>query len=222
MGLLDDLKKQAEMAKSQQVSAQSLRSEAVKTVETRMKQVFQYLHELLKQLAVLKPVNPLNYSIPGVTELKNLQYLDSFIDNRKKRFDELNMEVIDYISFYVKWGTANKINIDKDMPAPAQKVREGLSAYGVKFAEEELRSARGTVAGWRFVVDQAINADVKMRADHDNGRMLVSARNLVRLGSDEFSVPISDINEAWLEEFAKTMLGQPSAFIKYKTPSSPR
>ena len=31
-----------------------------------MRQTFQYLNELLKQLAVLKPVNPVVYSLPGV------------------------------------------------------------------------------------------------------------------------------------------------------------
>jgi len=214
MGLLDDLKKQAELAKTQQMSAQSLQEQTVKAVEAKMKLTFQYLHDLLKQLAILKPVNPLNFSIPSVTELKNLQYLDSFIDNRKKRINDV--EVVDFISFYIKWGSTNKITLEKDMPAPAQKIREGLNQYGVKFSEEEMRSPRGTVAGWRFAVDQAINTDVKIRADHENPRMLIGARNLTRLGSDEFVVPIIDVDEAWLEEFAKMLLGHPSAMQKYK------
>ncbi|MFM9968379.1 MAG: hypothetical protein ACKVQK_08280 [Burkholderiales bacterium] len=102
MGLLDDLKKQAELAKTQQVSAKSMQEESMKAVEAKAKMTFQYLHDLLKQLAVLKPVNPLNFSIPGVAELKNLAYLDSFIDNRKKRIHDV--EVIDIITFYIKWG----------------------------------------------------------------------------------------------------------------------
>ncbi len=214
MGLLDDLKKQAELTKSQQISAQSIRGETDKVVEGKMKQTFQYVHELLKQLSVLKPVNPLNFLIPSVTELKDLQFLDSFIDNRKKRIDDV--EVIDYISFYIKWGSTAKINLDCDMPAPAQKIREGLTQNGVKFAEEELRSPRGTIAGWRFAVDQAITTDVKIRADHNQPRLLIGVRNLVRLGSDEFVVPAHDVDDAWLEEFAKTLLGHPSTLRKYK------
>ena len=220
MGLLDDLKKQAELAKTQQMSAQSLQEATVKTVEAKMKQSFQYLHELLKQLSVLKPVNPLNFSVPGVVELKNLQYLDSFIDNRKKRINDL--EVVDYTSFYIKWGSTSKITLDRDMPAPAQKIREGLNQNGVKFSEEEIRSPRGTIAGWRFIIDQAINTDVKIRADHEQPRLLISARNLIRLGSDEFVVPAEDITEAWLEEFAKTLLGQMSSFIKYRAQGAAR
>lgn len=213
MGLLDDLKKQAELAKSQHISAKSLQEDSLKAVDGKAKQTFQYLHDLLKQLAVLKPVNPLNFSIPGVVDLKNLTYMDSFIDNRKKSVHDI--EVIDSISFYIKWGSASKISIEKDMPATAQKIRDGLMQNGVKFAEEEMRSPRGTIAGWKFVVDQAINADVKMVADHENLRLTIGGRNLLRLGSDQLVVPILDINEAWLEEFAKSLLGHPSTLQKY-------
>jgi len=202
------------LAKTQQMSAQSLQEATVKTVESKMKQSFQYLHELLKQLSVLKPVNPLNFSVPGIVELKNLQYVDSFIDNRKKRINDL--EVMDITTFYIKWGSGNKITLERDMPAPAQKIREGLNQFAVKYAEEEMRSPRGTIAGWRFLIDQAINTDVRIKADHEQPRLLISARNLIRLGTDEFVVPAEDITEAWLEEFAKTLLGQMSAFTKYR------
>ena len=170
MGLLDDLKKQAELAKSQQISEKSLQAESLKVVETKAKQTFQYLNDLLKQLAIL----------------------------------------------YIKWGSAAKINIEKDMPAPAQKIRDGLTQNGVKFAEDEMRSPRGTIAGWKFTVDQAINTDVKITADHANLRLMIAGRNLIRLGSDDFVVPILEITEEWLEEFAKSLLGHPSGLQKYK------
>ena len=58
--------------------------------------------------------------------------------------------------------------------------------------------------------------NVKISADHVQPRLLIGGKNLTRLGSDEYIVPTEDINEAWLEEFAKTMLGQPSGIQKYK------
>jgi len=65
MGLLDDLKKQADLVKTQQILQQNLQGDKLKLVEDKMKQTFQYVHELLKQLAVLKPTSPLVYSILG-------------------------------------------------------------------------------------------------------------------------------------------------------------
>jgi len=59
---------------------------------------------------------------------------------------------------------------------------------------------------------------VTIRADHDQGRLIVSAKNLERMGIiDTFAVPAAALNEALLEEFAKTLLGQPGAFRKYRT-----
>jgi len=78
MGLLDDLKKQAELVKTQQISRESLREENLKLVEEKMRQAFQYLNELLKQLTVLKPVNSATYSLPGIADMRNLGFSETF------------------------------------------------------------------------------------------------------------------------------------------------
>jgi len=88
MGLLDDLKKQADLVKTQQIHQQNLQGDKLKLVEDKMKQTFQYVHELLKQLAVVKPTSPLVYSIPWVADFRNLVFTESFIDYRKKRIND--------------------------------------------------------------------------------------------------------------------------------------
>src|SRR5437879_13474050 len=87
MGLLDDLKKQADLVKTQQILQQNLQGDKLKLVEDKMKQAFQYVHELLKQLAVLKPTSPLVYSIPGVADSRNLVFGASSIDSRTRRIN---------------------------------------------------------------------------------------------------------------------------------------
>lgn len=215
MGLLDDLKKQAELVKSQQMSQQSAREENLKAVEEKMRLAFGYLNELLKQLAVLKPVNPLVFSLPGLGDFKDLGFAESFIDYRRKRVND--REYFDLISFYIKWGTGQTFAIDRDMPAAAQKVRDALFAYGLKFQEEEVKGQRGTASIWRFTVQSAVVTDVVVRADHDAGRLVVTGKNLERLGNDAFAIPAADVTEALLEEFAKILLGQPGGFRKYRT-----
>lgn len=216
MGLLDDLKKQAETVKSQQISQESLREGKLLQVEEKMKLSFQYLGELFKQLAVLKPVNPITFSVPGVIDLQNLQFGDSFIDSRKSR--QGNADVFDLIQIYLKWGVpANKVALERDMPAAAQKVRDALFAAGIKFAEDEIKNARSNVTGWKFSIENALVTDVSIRPDREHGRLLVRARNLIRLGIDDFALPAGEITESVLEEFAKTLLGHPSAFHKYRT-----
>ena len=214
MGLLDDLKKQAETVKTQQNLQQTLREGNLQLVEEKMRQAFQYLNELLKQLAVLKPVNPVVYTLPGIGDLKNLGYAESFIDYRRRRIND--RDYFDSILFYVRWGSGDTFLVERDMPAAAQKVRDALFGLRLKFQEDEVRGQRGTAATWRFTAQSAIVTDVTIEADHEQGRLLITGKNLERLGTDTFAVPAKDVNEALLEEFAKMLLGQ-GGFRKYRS-----
>lgn len=215
MGLLDDLKKQAELVKTQQTSQHALREENLKRVEEKMAQSFQYVNELLKQLAVLKPVNPGVFSLPGIADLKNMSYAESFIDYRKKRIND--RDYFDSISFYIRWGSDQILVIERDMPAAAQKVRDALFGYRLKFEEEEIKGQRGTATKWRFTAQSAVVTDVTFQAEHDRGGLIVTAKNLERMGIiDTFAVPAAELDEALLEEFARMLLGQPGLFRKYR------
>jgi hypothetical protein len=215
MGLLDDLKKQAELVKTQQTSQQSLRAENLKLVEEKMRQAFDYLNELLKQLAVLRPVNPATYCLPGIADLKNLGFSETFIDYRRKRIND--RDYFDSISFFIRWGSGESFVVERDMPAAAQKVRDALFGYRMKFEEEELKGQHGTATKWRFTAQPSIVTDVTIQAEHDQGGLIVTAKNLERMGIiDTFAVPAAEFNEALLEEFAKTLLGHPGAFRKYR------
>lgn len=215
MGLLDDLKKQAELVKTQQTSQQSLREENLKLVEEKMRQAFQYLNELLKQLAVLKPVNPATYSLPGIADLKNLGFSETFIDYRRKRIND--RDYFDSISFFIRWGSGETFVVERDMPAAAQKVRDALFGFRMKFEEEEVKGQRGTASKWRFTARPSIVTDVTIQAEPDQARLVVTAKNLERMGIiDTFAVPAAEFDEVLLEEFAKTLLGQPGAFRKYR------
>ncbi len=219
MGLLDDLKRKAELVKTQQLSAEALREENVRLVEEKMSQAFQYLNELLKQLLVLKPVNGVAYSIPGIGEFKELQFQDSFIDYRKKSISD--REVFDYVGFYVRWGSPARMVVERDMPALAAKVRDALFVNGIKFTEEEIKNAQHVVTRWKFSIESGIVTDVKLRADSEGGRLVFNAKNLMRLGTDDFAVSAAEANEALLEDFATTLLGQPSNFRKYRAAVAP-
>jgi len=214
MGLLDDLKKQAETVKTQQTFQQATREGNLKEVEAKMKQTFQYLNELLKQLSVVKPVNPAVYALPGIGDLKNLRYAESFIDYRRRRIND--HDCFDSILLFIRWGSGETLVVERDMPAAAQKIRDALFGLRLKFQEEEVRGQRGTAPIWRFTAQSAIVTDVTIEADHEQGRLLITGKNLERLGTDTFAVPAQEVNEALLEEFAKMLLGQPGGFRKYR------
>lgn len=214
MGLLDDLKKQADMVKSQQLSHASFLQESIKLVDAKMHQTFLYLNDLLKQLAVLKPTNPTPYSIPGVGDFQNLAFTEAFIDYRKKKIDD--KECYDNITLYIKWASPVSLSVERDMPATIQKVTDVLWSYGIKFTEEKIKKTGGGFEKVKFTIPSNVTCDIAIRADHDSARLVVKGKHFFRLGPDELRIPAADVDEALLEEFAKMLIGQPSALRKYR------
>lgn len=215
MGLLDDLKKQADMVKSQQLSQQSMLEESIKLVEAKMHQMFIYLNDLFKQLAVLRPTNPTAYSIPGIGDFQNLGFAESFIDYRKKKIGD--KDHYDVITFFVRWASPASLLLERDMPATMQKVRDALWSFGLKFTEEEIKKPGGGFQKMKFTVPAIITCDMTVTADHENCRLVVKGKHFLRLGADELRIPAGDVNEALLEEFAKMLIGQPSVLRKYRS-----
>ncbi len=214
MGLLDDLKKQADLVKSQQLSQQSIAEESTKLVEAKMQQTFLYLNDLLKQLAVLRPTNPTVYSIPGVGDFQNLGFAESFINYRKKKIGD--KDYYDYITMYIKWISPTNLTVERDMPAAIQKVNDVLWSFGLKFTEEKIKKPGGGFEKMKFTVPSNVTCDITITADHDNARLVVKGKHFFRLGTDELRIPAGEVNESTLEEFAKMLIGQPSVLRKYR------
>ncbi|HTQ74879.1 MAG TPA: hypothetical protein VMI74_11390 [Burkholderiales bacterium] len=219
MGLLDDLKKQADLVKTQQIQQQTLQGDKLKLVEDKMKQTFQYVHELLKQLGIVKPTSPLVYSIPGVTDFRNLAFAESFIDYRKKKISD--KEYFDTIHFFIKWAGPDIYTTEKDMPPAMQRIREALWLSKVKFIEEEKKNAKGFVVGAKFIVPASVLTDIIIKADHEQGKLHFQTTHMFGLGVEYISIPAQEVNDGVLDDLAKALIGQQSEIRKYRVAGAP-
>lgn len=213
MGLLDDLKRQADMVRTHDSLQRSNLQDNVRVVDGAMHRVFLYLLELFKQLEVLKPTNPVVYAIQGVGELRDLRYVSGFVDPRKKKFAE--RDVYDYTDFYVKWAASNSLVVERDMPQTIAKVRDMLWATNVKFTDVETKSAYGTISKVKFTIPAALQVNFTLKADHEGRRLLFYGKNALRLGIDDFAVPADELTDEVLEELAKMLIGQRSNFQRF-------
>jgi hypothetical protein len=214
MGLLDDLKRQADMVRTHDSLQRSNLQDNVRVVEEAMHRTFHYLLELFKQLGILRPATPAAYEIPGVGDLRGLTYVDGFVDPRKKKYAE--REVYDYMDFYLKWAAPNTMTIERDMPHTIAKIRETLFKSNIKFTEVETKSAYNSILKCVFTIPAALTVNFTVKADIEGRRLLFYGKNALRLGTDDFSVPADELSEAVLEELAKMLIGQKSDFLRYR------
>jgi hypothetical protein len=215
MGLLDDLKRQADMVRTHDSLQRSNLQENVRVVDEAMHRTFLYLLELFKQLEVLKPANPIAYYLEGVTTFKDLKYGGAFIDPRKKKFAE--REVYDYMDFYVKWAAPSSVVIERDMPHTIKKVKDMLWKFNIKFTEVETKSSFGSISKVQFTIPAAVTVNFTLQADIEGRKLVFSSKNALELGLDDFVVPADELSDEVLEELAKMLIGQRSNFIKYRT-----
>jgi len=214
MGLLDDLKRQADMVRTHDSLQRSNLQENVRAVDEAMHRAFLYLLELFKQLEVLKPANPTVYNIEGVGVLKDLKYAGAFVDPRKKKFAE--RDVYDYMDFYVKWSAPASLVVERDMPQTIKKVKDMLWSVNIKFTDVETKSPYGSIAKVQFTIPAAITVNFTLKADLEGRRLLFYGKNPLRLGIDDFVVPADELSEDVLEELAKMLIGQRSNFTRYR------
>lgn len=215
MGLLDDLKKQADQVRSQETLQRAASAANLEAVEAAMGRTFHYFLELLKQLAVIKPANGLVFSVPGLGEFANLGYHEGSIDYRKKTIND--RDYYDRLELYVKWAKPDNLVIERDMPATIKKVSDQLWAVNLKFSEEVIKNAKGSLVKTRFVVPANIRAELSIHADHMGGKLLIYGRNILRLGPDDFALPAGEVTESVLEELAALLIGQQSEFRRFRT-----
>ena len=147
---------------------------------------------------------------------------DSFVSSRAQLVHDT--EHLQRIDFLIVWAQGSDLLVERDIPPAAEKVRDLLWRTGFKFGESDVRNDAGVVVKTRFAVPQTIRMSVLLRADYAERRIMALAKNVLRLGSDEFAVPADDLTESVLEELALMLTGQHSDFRRYRTvlpPDSP-
>jgi hypothetical protein len=216
MGLLDDLKRQADMVRTHDSLQRSNLQENARVVDEAMHRAFLYLLELFKQLEVLKPANPTVYEIEGVGTLKDLKYVSGFVDPRKRKFAD--RDIYDYMDFYVKWAAPASMVVERDMPHTIKKVRDMLWHSNIKFTEVETKTEFGSVGKCKFTIPAALTVNFTLKADIEGRRLLFYGKNALRLATDDFVVPADELTDELLEELAKVLIGQQrnSSFLRYR------
>ena len=208
------MRKKADALRQQQREAEEIRQQDINAVDYALRQTFSYLSDLLKQLEVIRPTSSAAYALPRIGDMRELKFSESFIDYRRKRMGD--REVFDYVTFFVKWAGERDLVVVRDMPPEIEKVRNQLYDCNLKFDLNEERDERHALVKATFTIPCQIRTDVWIRGLHAEAKVRIEARNLQRFEVDEFLIPAQDVNEATLEEFARTLLGERSSLGRYR------
>lgn len=214
MGLLDDLRKEAEELKRKQLEEtqnkiQSLNQNFV-LVQGKLAQVYRFLHELVNQLNVVQLPVTRSYYIGSFGQVDGMRQTDYAVATKNFTLD--NRDFIKEIHLRYKCVTDRELKVTKESEAAVEQFRDYLWRNNLKFDCHEIRHPRGYLEKGEFTLSSAILVSFVVSADFDQAKIRIASRNFELLGISEFVYDAEEIDDALLDEFGKALLGKPNAF----------
>ena len=211
MGLLDDLKQQADSLRQKQQVTQAELNQNLLLAHAKLKDGLHYWIELFNSLNIIKPVVPRYYYLEGgVTKLDNLLQCDYNCNGRRLTVD--HHDYIEAIVLRFRCIADGKIVIEKQGEPMVQRLRDHLWTNTLKFDLKEVRTERGYVERGIFTVNCDVPVVITISADLENAQIKIVTKNLEKLGEyiylydfDEFSLEI-------FEELGKVIIAKPNTF----------
>ena len=207
MGLLDDLKKQADDLKAKDTDrTESMRSTAV-AVDHALRRVFLYMNDLGKQLNVVQMPSPFKYNLPTVGDIDGLILKDVFVDFRSKHFIDKDYYGEVHCA-YRAW--SDKVLTVKKGPDEMEKFRDVLWQSNIEHKSEQFRDQRKVITHEVFKINCDFRVQAKIEGDHETGKIKIVTKNVGGLDVDLFMLMAQEFNEKGVEEFAKHFIGRPN------------
>ena len=221
MGLLDDLKKQADAVKAQDTDkTESLRTQAV-AVDHSLRRLFLYLNDLGKQLNVVQMPSPFVFELPTIGKVDGLVIKDFFCDFRSKHFIDKDYYGEVHVA-YRCW--SEKVLTIKKGPDDMEKFRDILWQSNIEHKSEVFRNERKVITHEVFKVVCDFRVQGRIEGDHESGKLKISTKNVGGFNVDLFNLLAQEMNDQAVEEFAKSFIGRPNnwAEIMKKSILTPR
>jgi len=203
MGILDDLKKEADRLQDEQDTEQGsetrLEQRYQEVAKPLMKRIATYLCEMAEQLKVVKLPVPVAYDVPGIGLVKELNqdnyrvYLDSREAPRKIAFQ-----------FACTSGSVNKYTVTP-MTA-ADEARQFMDKQQIHYSEWGVRDGNDKLIGAHFECQMQIQVKLVFTVDMENERLVATSINRHGLTIKHSNFGFNSVDDEWMDELGHYIL----------------
>ncbi len=212
MGLLDDIKKEADSLRNQEAErSQTLKANAA-AVDRALRKTFQYMFELFKQLNVVKPACPLGYELHSVGKIDGLTQGEYRIEYRTSQRD--GREHYENVSLTFKRSKPDLLTVKREAET-IERFRDLLWQNNMRFTSEVFRNERRVVVSEVFKINCEILCGAEIVGDYDNGVIRFKLKNVEDFGPTMYTLEPDTVNDQSLEDLARLFIGKESNFKSY-------
>ena len=211
MGLLDELKQEAEIKRAEAArvaeAEQARLRDFQERIHPRVVRLFTFLSELAEHLNfIAKPVR-VSYPIKTYAVLRDLVQQDY-----KIRSD--SMEAMREIDFSFDCVGEERVEFEVENKLYIERLEEYLSSARLNFTCHKSKDNRHNVTSARFRVDAHVPVRFEFKVDVDAGVIRLVMRNYHGLHVDHFSIDPEHIDQDYLDELGKFILRQESQLFR--------
>jgi hypothetical protein len=210
MGLLDDLKQQADSLRQKQQVTQAELNQNLQLAHAKLKDGLHYLVDLFNSLNIIKPVVPRYYYLEGGVTKLEVQQCDYNCNARRITLD--HHDYIDAVVLRFRCVADGKITIEKVSDPMVQRLRDHLWTNALKFEVKEVRNDRGYVERGIFTIACEVPVTITVAGDLENAQIKIITKNLEKLGEYVYVYDFDEFGKDVLEELGKVIIAKPNTF----------
>ncbi|KPK40073.1 MAG: hypothetical protein AMJ69_03615 [Gammaproteobacteria bacterium SG8_47] len=219
MGLLDELKQQAEAKKQQEAveraEQERLIEHAHTEVKPRLARVYTYLSELAEHLNYVQPEIFVSYDIKNGVVLENLRQRDY-----KVRAD--SREQLTEFSLTFHCVDEGKLEFEVESKPQIDRRIEFLQDNKLSFTRKEIRDDRLNVSHALFRLEREVPIVFHFKLAADLLGILMTIRNFETLGLKTYALDPARIDDSFLEELGRYILRKDTKFLQLDMSESDR
>ena len=206
MGVLDELKQEAEAIEAEKAHDTTSRTDALararEQIEPRMRKAYKYFEELKQHLQVVNRVIEASYEIRGAGRVDGLTQGQYSVSAE-------NLEQLDKFSFRCVCAKKGVLQVNQGDVASVAAYRDFLRANGLQAKARDSTTSKG---GTLFMIQPAVPVVVEFSADYEAEAIILRVRNLTNIGVMRHTLKPEQVDEKFLDEVAKAILRQANRF----------
>lgn len=204
MGILDDLKKEAEALEAERARETTARQRALNDAQARfeplMQRAYRYFNELKQHLDIVKKQVVVDYDFRDVGRVEGLEQSQYGVSTERP-------ERIQRFTFRFVCAKSGAFEVNQRDAGAVAAYRDYLRDNGLKAKVRD--TGRGAAL---FIVEPVVPVVIEFIADYERNAVRIRLRNVKSIGVTRYTVPPEKFDEKLLDELAKMVLRTPNRF----------
>ncbi|MFM2398536.1 MAG: hypothetical protein RL341_693 [Pseudomonadota bacterium] len=212
MGLLDDLRAEADAARGLHAVKAQTSAERTAATEEAAKKLVAYWANLHPDLNAISPKVSRRIELERDLILRDLQLTDFRVDHRQKIVGEQTLTDYALVIFEQTSTSAPNPMRVKRSSAEYETTRKRLFEVGIKAQEDIVRNEDQRMIRAEFEFEPVISAGVRFEFHHDAMQINVRIKNVEMAALLHADFEVAEVNQTFLDEMTKYLIDRPSSF----------